>query len=228
MADRDWPTAPWHLLLVRAKDHLPFDYLVEHSHRAAAWTCGFTVLGLAVGLMGGCAAPFARLARDGGPVGRRRAGGAGRDARPFRRANGRYPQGHPRLFRAGRLHPAGLRGDPDRPPSRRRNPDERLRRALPPRCVRSGGRGDPPGGARRSGAAHAHRPVTAAARAHRVRRGRRRVVAGQDGVRGTVRVAGRSAGQSWSWCVSSRCSWLSASRRGWVSTPARFRPSCSR
>ena len=50
MADPDWPTAPWHLLLVRARDQLPFDFLVEHSHRAAAWACGFTVLILAVAL----------------------------------------------------------------------------------------------------------------------------------------------------------------------------------
>ncbi len=50
MSDPDWPTAPWHLLLLRAKDHIPFDYLVEHSHRAAGYAIGCCSIVLAVGL----------------------------------------------------------------------------------------------------------------------------------------------------------------------------------
>jgi heme A synthase len=48
MADPDWPTAPWHLLLVRATDQLPLDFLVEHTHRAAGYLIGYFAVVLAV------------------------------------------------------------------------------------------------------------------------------------------------------------------------------------
>ena len=49
MADPDWPTYPWHLL-VSSWDMGRFDFVVEHSHRAAGYLVGCCVIVLAVGL----------------------------------------------------------------------------------------------------------------------------------------------------------------------------------
>lgn len=49
MADRVWPTYPWHLLLVSWEEPEP-GFLIEHSHRAAAYFVGWCTIVLAVGL----------------------------------------------------------------------------------------------------------------------------------------------------------------------------------
>jgi heme A synthase len=49
MADPDWPTYPW-ALLITSWDLGRFDWVVEHSHRAAGYTVGLLVIVLAVGL----------------------------------------------------------------------------------------------------------------------------------------------------------------------------------
>jgi cytochrome c oxidase assembly protein subunit 15 len=48
MADRDWPTWPWHLLTTPWSAE-NFDYLVEHTHRLADYLTGILVIGLTVG-----------------------------------------------------------------------------------------------------------------------------------------------------------------------------------
>jgi cytochrome c oxidase assembly protein subunit 15 len=49
MADKDWPTRPWHLAEVNMQD-AGFGYLVEHSHRLAGFVVGGVVSLLALGL----------------------------------------------------------------------------------------------------------------------------------------------------------------------------------
>ncbi|HBI44875.1 MAG TPA: hypothetical protein DDY78_18770, partial [Planctomycetales bacterium] len=49
MTDPVWPTYPWHLLLISYQEPSP-GYIIEHTHRAAAYGAGFCVIVLAVGL----------------------------------------------------------------------------------------------------------------------------------------------------------------------------------
>jgi heme A synthase len=49
MSDPDWPTYPWHLL-ISSWDMGRFDFVVEHSHRAAGYLVGCCVIVLAIGL----------------------------------------------------------------------------------------------------------------------------------------------------------------------------------
>ncbi len=48
MADRDWPTWPWHLL-TRPWSADSFDYLVEHTHRLADYVTGIMIIALTIG-----------------------------------------------------------------------------------------------------------------------------------------------------------------------------------
>ena len=49
MADPVWPTYPWHLLLISYQEPSP-GFIIEHTHRAAAYGAGLCVIVLAVGL----------------------------------------------------------------------------------------------------------------------------------------------------------------------------------
>ncbi len=49
MADPVWPTYPWHLLLISWEEPSP-GYIIEHTHRLAAYGAGLCVIVLAVGL----------------------------------------------------------------------------------------------------------------------------------------------------------------------------------
>ena len=49
MADPIWPTYPWHLLLVSWQEPRP-GFLIEHSHRLAAYIVGCCIIVLTVGL----------------------------------------------------------------------------------------------------------------------------------------------------------------------------------
>ncbi len=49
MADPVWPTYPWHLLLISWDEPSP-GFVIEHTHRLAAYAAGFCVIVLAVGL----------------------------------------------------------------------------------------------------------------------------------------------------------------------------------
>jgi heme A synthase len=49
MADPVWPTYPWHLLLISWQEPSP-GFLIEHSHRLAAYTVGLCSIVLAIGL----------------------------------------------------------------------------------------------------------------------------------------------------------------------------------
>ena len=49
MADPVWPTYPWHLLLISWDEPSP-GYIIEHTHRLAAYGAGLCVIVLAVGL----------------------------------------------------------------------------------------------------------------------------------------------------------------------------------
>ncbi len=49
MADRAWPTYPWYLLTSKW-DPAQFDFVVEHSHRAAGYVVGCCVIVLVIGL----------------------------------------------------------------------------------------------------------------------------------------------------------------------------------
>ena len=56
MADRVWPTEPWHVFHTATdteKDRFKqeFGFFIEHSHRIAAWTVGGMVIVLAFGLL---------------------------------------------------------------------------------------------------------------------------------------------------------------------------------
>ncbi len=51
MVDAAWPTPPWYLLLMSWVEH-GIGFLIEHSHRLAAWTVGFSSVGVVVGLWG--------------------------------------------------------------------------------------------------------------------------------------------------------------------------------
>jgi heme A synthase len=48
MADPDWPTYPWHLLLLDWKQYPAGGFIIEHSHRAAGWLIGFLAIALAL------------------------------------------------------------------------------------------------------------------------------------------------------------------------------------
>src|SRR5215472_3435620 len=47
MADVLWPTTPWHLFSYYEPSA---GYVIEHSHRIAAWLVGFCTIVLAIGL----------------------------------------------------------------------------------------------------------------------------------------------------------------------------------
>ena len=49
MADPVWPTYPWHLLLISWDEPSP-GFIIEHTHRLAAYAAGLCVIVLAVGL----------------------------------------------------------------------------------------------------------------------------------------------------------------------------------
>jgi heme A synthase len=49
MADPVWPTAPWYLFFISWQEPSP-GFLIEHTHRLAAYGAGFCVIVLAVGL----------------------------------------------------------------------------------------------------------------------------------------------------------------------------------
>jgi heme A synthase len=45
MADKIWPTAPWHLLIIEWEEPQP-GFLIEHAHRIAGYLVGFGILAL--------------------------------------------------------------------------------------------------------------------------------------------------------------------------------------
>ncbi|CAN5229921.1 COX15/CtaA family protein [soil metagenome] len=49
MADPVWPTYPWHLALISWKEPSP-GFIIEHMHRLLAYTAGFCVIVLTIGL----------------------------------------------------------------------------------------------------------------------------------------------------------------------------------
>jgi heme a synthase len=60
MADKLWPTAPWHLLI---SERVPdFGYYVEHSHRIANYVVGICMFVLAMMYWSWCPQPSRRLA----------------------------------------------------------------------------------------------------------------------------------------------------------------------
>src|SRR5436305_14962754 len=44
MADKLWPTTPWHLLFSNEASSASFGYYVEHSHRIAGYLAGLCIL----------------------------------------------------------------------------------------------------------------------------------------------------------------------------------------
>lgn len=50
MADPVWPTVPWHLALIDWTEPKP-GFVIEHSHRLAAYLVGFCTIVLAIGLL---------------------------------------------------------------------------------------------------------------------------------------------------------------------------------